>query len=148
MATGSTPQTPAQRILVRSLELLENGDARGWVDLFRPDGVLEFPYAPEGWPKRFEGRDALWAHMSKFPEHLSVTFSGIVFRETADPYLAIAEFHGNGTALSSGRPFVQEYISVLWSDDTEIVHYRDFWNPLLHLQALGGAEAAAQIVQS
>lgn len=33
----------AKEILVHSLRLLENGDARGWCDLFHPEGVLEFP---------------------------------------------------------------------------------------------------------
>lgn len=33
----------AKEILVHSLRLLENGDARGWCDLFHPEGVLVAP---------------------------------------------------------------------------------------------------------
>lgn len=137
----------AKNILVRSLQLLENGDARGWCDLFHPNGVLEFPYAPPGWKTRFEGREAIWKHMQKFPEHLTVRFSEVSFYQTVDPDLAIGEFHGDGRATVSGGKLDQDYISLLWTKDGQIVRYRDFWNPLRHLEALGGVEAAAKIVQ-
>lgn len=146
MTVEAVTSTTAETILLRSLVLLENGDARGWVDLFHQDGVLEFPYAPDGWPSTFRGRDALWDHMRKFPEHLTVSFSGVVFHPTGDPDFTVAEFHGDGEA-STGLPFVQDYVSLLWIRDGLITRYRDFWNPLRHLAALGGAEAAARIVQ-
>jgi ketosteroid isomerase-like protein len=147
MTVDAVTRTTAEAVLLRSLVLLENGDARGWVDLFHDDGVLEFPYAPDGWPAIFHGRDALWRHMQKFPEHLTVSFSDVVFYETADPDFTVAEFHGNGSA-STGLPFVQDYVSLVWTKDGLITRYRDFWNPLRHLAALGGADAAARIVQS
>jgi uncharacterized protein len=137
----------AKEVLIQSLRLLENGDARGWCDLFHPDGVLEFPYAPPGWKTRFEGREVIWDHMQKFPEHLTVRFTDVSFYETADPNLAIGEFHGSGKAIMSGGSLEQDYISVLQVKDGKIVLYRDFWNPLRHLEALGGVEAAAKIVQ-
>jgi uncharacterized protein len=137
----------AKEILVRSLRFLEDGDARSWCDLFHSDGVLEFPYAPPGWNTRFEGRAVIWEHMQKFPEHLTVRFSNVTFYETADPDLAIGEFHGSGSAIVSGGSLEQDYISVLRTKNGQIMLYRDFWNPLRHLEALGGVEAAAKIVQ-
>lgn len=137
----------AREILTYSLHLLENGDARAWCDLFHEDGVLEFPYAPPGWNTRFEGREVIWAHMRKFPEHLQVNFTEVSFYDTNDPDLAIGEFHGDGVAKVSGGTLKQDYISVIKSRDGKIVLYRDFWNPLRHLEALGGVEAAAKIVQ-
>ena len=139
-------RTPAQEVLAHSLDLLEAGDARGWVDLFAVDGVLEFPYAPTGWPDRFAGRDALWQQMEKFAEHLEVAFSGLEFHPTADPELVIAEYRADGRALRTGLEFHQRYISVVRVRGGEILLYRDFWNPLSHLAALGGAEAALRIV--
>ncbi len=137
----------AREVLVHSLQLLENGDARGWCDLFRTDGVLEFPYAPPGWDTRFEGRETIWAHMQKFPEHLTIHFSEVTFYETADPDLAIGEFHGDGIATVSGNKIAQDYVTILWTKGGQIVRYRDFWNPIRHLEALGGVDAAAKIVQ-
>jgi hypothetical protein len=146
MTTENPGLTPAQTVLARSLELLEAGDARGWVDLFGEHGVLEFPYAPTGWPNRFEGTEALWQHMQKFPEHLTVKFSGLQFYPTGDPELVIAEYRGDGKALQTGLDFHQAYISVLRIRDGRILLYRDFWNPLAHLEALGGVEAALKVV--
>ncbi len=137
----------AKEVLIKSLRLLENGDARGWCDLFADDGVLEFPYAPPGWNTRFEGRETIWSHMQLFPEHLTVRFTDVSFYETADPDLCIGEFHGSGKAIKAGGKLEQDYISVLKVKDGKIVLYRDFWNPLRHLEALGGADAAAKIVQ-
>jgi uncharacterized protein len=137
----------AKDILVHSLRLLEKGDARGWCDLFHTDGVLEFPYAPPGWKTRFDGRATIWEHMQKFPEHLTVRFTDVTFYETRDDNLAIGEFHGSGKAIVSGGSLEQDYISVVRTKGDKIVHYRDFWNPLRHLEALGGVEAAAKIVQ-
>ncbi|QVJ05097.1 nuclear transport factor 2 family protein [Pseudomonas aeruginosa] len=105
------------------------------------------PYAPPGWKTRFEGRETIWAHMRLFPEHLTVRFTDVQFYETADPDLAIGEFHGDGVATVSGGKLAQDYISVLRTRDGQILLYRDFWNPLRHLEALGGVEAAAKIVQ-
>lgn len=137
----------AKEILRHSLAMLEAGDARGWCNLFHEEGVLEFPYAPPGWQTRFVGRDAIWAHMRIFPEHLTLRFSDIRFYETADIDLAIGEFHGSGMAISSGRPLEQDYISVVETRAGRILRYRDFWNPIQHLIALGGIEEAAKIVQ-
>jgi ketosteroid isomerase-like protein len=85
--------------------------------------------------------------MRKFPEHLTVKFTEVSFYETAEEDLAIGEFHGDGTATQSGLKLVQDYISVVRTDGEHILLYRDFWNPLRHLEALGGADAAAAIVQ-
>ncbi len=137
----------AREMLVKSLKLLEAGDARSWCDLFHEDGVLEFPYAPPGWNNRMEGRETIWEHMQKFPEHLTVRFSDVSFYDTTDPDLAIGEFHGEGTATVSGRRLDQDYVSMVWTKDGKIIRYRDFWNPIRHLDALGGEEAAAEIVQ-
>jgi ketosteroid isomerase-like protein len=144
--TSQPAGTPAQRILATSLELLEKGDARGWVDLFAPDGVLEFPYSLPGWPSRFVGHDELWQQMERFPEFLEVRFTEPTFYETGDENFTIAEFSGQGRNIQNGLPFDQDYISLVWTAGDRIVRYRDFWNPLRHADALGGLEAAAAIV--
>jgi len=109
--TSQPAGTPAQRILATSLELLEKGDARGWVDLFAPDGVLEFPYSLPGWPSRFVGHDELWQQMERFPEFLEVRFTEPTFYETGDENFTIAEFSGQGRNIQNGLPFDQDYIS-------------------------------------
>lgn len=148
MSDTPVARTPAERALLRNLDLLVDGKIEDWVALFAPDGVLEFPYAPPGWPDRFQGHAAIHDHMRKFPEHLSVRFRDIRFHPVSDPDLVIAEFEGEGTVITSGLPFRQTYISLIWTRDGLITRYRDFWNPVLLMEALGGADAATRAVES
>jgi ketosteroid isomerase-like protein len=135
--TSRDVRKEAQQVFVRHTELLSSGRIPEWVDLFAEDGLLEFPYAPAGFPKSVRGKAALLAYMKNFPEHFQVRFHGIVFHETADPSLVIAEFASEGIARATGRPYNQTYISVVETKDGLITRYRDFWNPLVAMEALG-----------
>ncbi|SEE07476.1 hypothetical protein SAMN05216489_05418 [Streptomyces sp. 3213] len=130
-------RTAAQHAVAEHLRLTAAGSTDEWVELFAPDAVLEFPYAPDGVPKQVAGRDALLAHMRGFPETFDVEFVDLVFHETVDPSLAIAEFRSKGTALPTGKPYEQTCISVVRTDaDGRITHYLDYWNPLVAIEAL------------
>ncbi|WP_416985544.1 nuclear transport factor 2 family protein [Streptomyces sp. T028] len=133
----TTRRTPAQHAVAEHLRLTAAGLVDEWVKLFAPDGVIEFPYAPAGVPRQVKGHDALLAHMSNFPETFDVEFIDLVFHETVDPNLAIAEFRSTGTALPTGKPYEQECISVVRTDENGLItHYLDYWNPLLAIEAL------------
>ncbi|MER8182211.1 nuclear transport factor 2 family protein [Kitasatospora sp. NPDC094015] len=137
--------TAAQRAVAEHLRLTAAGRTDEWVKLFSPDAVLEFPYAPAGVPRRVAGHDALVAHMSNFPETFDVEFVGLVFHDTVDPSLAIAEFRSKGTALPTGKPYEQECISVVRTDeDGLITHYLDYWNPLVAIEALTPDDAPSE----
>lgn len=127
----------AQHAVAEHLRLTAAGHTEEWVELFAPDAVLEFPYAPVGVPKQVAGRDALLAHMRGFPETFDVEFADLVFHDTVDPSLVIVEFRSNGTALPTGKPYEQTCISVFRTDDdARITHYLDYWNPLVAIEAL------------
>jgi ketosteroid isomerase-like protein len=127
----------AQHTVAEHLRLTAAGRTDEWVNLFAPDAVLEFPFAPAGVPQRVTGRDALVAHMSGFPETFDVEFVDLVFHDTVDPGLVIAEFRSKGTALPTGKPYEQTCISVVRTDDdARITHYLDYWNPLVAIEAL------------
>ncbi|MET9564134.1 nuclear transport factor 2 family protein [Streptomyces tauricus] len=127
----------AQHAVAEHLRLTAAGHTEEWVELFAPDAVLEFPYAPAGVPKQVAGRDALLAHMRGFPETFDVEFADLVFHDTVDPSLVIVEFRSNGTALPTGKPYEQTCISVVRTDDdARITHYLDYWNPLVAIEAL------------
>jgi len=140
----SSPSSPAQEIFTHSIEFISNAKIQEWVGLFADDGVLEFPFPLPGFPERIEGKAALYEYMKIFPTQLKVEFSEPVFYETADPALVIAEFTSEGTALMTGKKFRQRYLSILWIKDGKITRYRDFWNPWVIIEAIGGPEALAQ----
>ncbi|RDD84035.1 nuclear transport factor 2 family protein [Streptomyces parvulus] len=130
----------AQQAFKNHLEYLSSGRIPEWVDLFTNDGVLEFPYAPKGYPARVAGKKELLEYMSNFPEHFRVRFTDLHFHETVDASLVIAEFKSDGIALATGRPYLQTYISVVETQDGKITRYVDFWNPLAAAESLGSTD--------
>ncbi|MEV4626988.1 nuclear transport factor 2 family protein [Micromonospora sp. NPDC049523] len=143
-ALVSERRSAAQHALAEHLRLVSSGRIDEWIDLFTPDGILEFPYAPTGVPRRVQGRAALLAHMNNFPETFEVQFVDLVFHDTTDPATAIAEFRSTGRAVATGKPYEQTCISVVYTDDAgRITRYVDYWNPLVAIEALdpgtGGA---------
>ncbi|MBP2336578.1 ketosteroid isomerase-like protein [Saccharothrix coeruleofusca] len=128
----------AQQAFRNHLDHLAAGRVAEWADLFTEDGVLEFPYAPKGYPTRLTGRRELLAHMANFAEQFRVRFTDLRFHETVDPSLVIAELKGEGLALKTNRSYDQSYISVVETSDGKISHYVDYWNPLAAIDALGG----------
>lgn len=117
------------------------GSADDLPSLFTDDIVFEFPFAPEGLPCRLEGRDALAGHLAKLGPLLSL---GEIELHAVYPSgdTVIAEFSCKGRGMQTGLLYDQIYISVITLRDGRIARYRDYWNPLIVLSALGGADAA------
>lgn len=136
-------RTAAQRALTEHLRLTAAGQVEDWLDLFTADAVLEFPFAPAGVPARLQGREALSAHMTHFPENFDVEFVGLEFHETTDPDRVVAEFRSVGHAVPTGKPYEQTCISVVYVDASGLItRYVDYWNPLVALEALTPDEHA------
>ncbi|MDV6259748.1 nuclear transport factor 2 family protein [Rhodococcoides yunnanense] len=133
----SDRRAAAQHALSEHLRLVSSGRIEEWLDLFAPDAVLEFPYAPAGVPTRVQGREALMNHMTHFPDTFDVRFVDLVFHKTADPSMVIAEFASVGHAVPTGKPYEQQCICVVYTDDdSRITRFVDFWNPLVAIEAL------------
>lgn len=113
------------------------------VDLFCEDVVFEFPYAPEGLPCRLEGLSALADHLTRLGPMLELREFTLHAVHPAGETV-IFEFSCRGEGAATGLPYDQDYISVVTLREGRIARYRDYWNPLIVLHALGGAEAAAK----
>jgi uncharacterized protein len=140
MECTMTIRDVAQQAFKNHLEYLSSGRVPDWVELFTDDGVLEFPYGPADFPKEVRGKAALFDYMKNFPEHFKVDFVDLRFHETVDPSLVIAEFKSVGTAISTGKPYHQTYISVVETVDGKISRYVDFWNPLVAAESLNATD--------
>lgn len=137
MNTQEQIRNAAQSTFKNHLSFLASGRIEEWVDLFKEDGILEFPYGPKDFPKLVSGKRELFAYMSNFPKHFKVDFHNLHFHATEDPALVIAEFTSDGYAIATGKPYIQKYISVVTTDEAgKIIRYVDFWNPLVALEAI------------
>lgn len=122
--------------------------ASRFLDMFAEDGVMEFPFAPPGVAKRLEGRPALAAHLASL-EGLA-SFNRMALRSchrALDAEVFVLEFDGFGTGAATGRPFEQSYVSVITLRDGRIAQYRDYWNPLVVIEALGGDAVRASFAK-
>ncbi|SMD19884.1 nuclear transport factor 2 family protein [Lentzea albidocapillata] len=118
-------------LIPRALQLLLDKDMIGFAGLWAEDGVAEFPFAPPGWPARLEGRAAVEDYVRDYPKMLDIRAvpKQVVYQST-DPDVLVAEFDLEGVVVATGEPYRYSYIVVITTRDGEIVHYRDYWNPL------------------
>jgi ketosteroid isomerase-like protein len=132
----------ALEVQERHLALMLEKDMPGWIDLWAEDGVFEFPFAPPGFPRRLEGKAAVRDYIKDYPDHIDLAaFHDVQVHPTVDPDVLIVEMSAEGRMVATGKPYAMSYIYVLTVRDGKIVGYRDYWNPLVALEALGGAES-------
>lgn len=126
----SAPTSPAD-LYRHSLRLLLEKNIPAWVALWAGDGLMEFPFAPDGLPRRLEGKEAIAAYMRHYPDHIDLHgFPDLRIHRTTDPETIVAEMRGVGRVVETDAPFDMSYIAVVTVRDGHITFYRDYWNPL------------------
>ncbi|MFE7031368.1 nuclear transport factor 2 family protein [Streptomyces sp. NPDC057621] len=130
-STGAAAVARPSDLFRRGLRMLIDKDIAAWVGLWDDRGVLEFPFAPDGWPKRLEGKAAVADYMRHYPDHIDLhDFPDVKIHETGDSGTIVVEMRGVGRVVETGKPFDMTYIAVVTVADGLITHYRDYWNPL------------------
>lgn len=128
----------AERMLFGALDALKNGDVQPWSEMFLDDGAMEFPYALPGAPSRLDGKDAIAEYIRPYPDRIAI--QRIVRRAVYHSgNVMVVEFANDSTALSTGIQVTMSYVSVITLSGGKIKLYRDYWNPLVALQAMGGS---------
>jgi uncharacterized protein (TIGR02246 family) len=119
-------------VLARRRQLMLNGDADGFADLFAPDAVMEFCFhGPPGTPVRLEGREAIREYSRRFmasPMRIE-DFEVTEQYQAQDPEVAIVEVRAKATLTATGRAITAMSIQVLRIRDGHIVLFRDFADP-------------------
>ncbi len=106
------------------------------------DILFELPYAPEGAVRELRGRDALLAYLPKVGDLIafeSMSLHRVLAASDCETFTL--EFSCKGAHPETGARYDQDYISVVQVQDGKIIHYRDYWNPLILLSAVGGPES-------
>jgi uncharacterized protein (TIGR02246 family) len=131
--------TPAD-VLDQRRHLILSGDADGYADLFAPDGVIESPFAPPGAPARLEGREAIREYSRQvMASPLRVEdFEVTELFQTQDPEVVIVEMRAKATLTTTGQSFAATSIQILRIREGQIVLFRDFANPRILEDAIGG----------
>lgn len=118
-----------------------NKDVEGVIGLFADDAVIEFPFAPDGFPSRLEGKEAVTNYIKDHPFFEFRAFPDLQIQPMLDPDSVLAEYRSDADITLTGQPYDQTYISFLKMKDGKIVFYREYWNPTVMIEAFGGQEA-------
>ena len=128
-----------KELVVHATDLLLKGDMAAFAALWAEDGVLEFPFAQPGAPRRLEGRAAVQEYLRDYPDLLDVReIPERAVHRTEDPAVVIVEFTVNGVVVATDKPYTMPYIAVITVRDGEIQHYRDYWSPAAAAEILTG----------
>ncbi|MGW1783674.1 nuclear transport factor 2 family protein [Streptomyces sp. NPDC002143] len=104
-----------------------DGDAA--VAQISDDVTMEFALAPDGLPRRLEGKqaaDLVRGMLSEFWSELRSTRMDI--RREVDPERVVAEYASEGT-LANGKPYVQNYAGHFTVRDGKIIRYAEYCDP-------------------
>jgi ketosteroid isomerase-like protein len=114
-------------------------EAVSFLDMLAEDAIMEFPFAPPGLPQCLDGKVAIRNHVENLGHMIQLRgFSSSGVHRFASGF--VLEFTCTGTATQTGRPYNQEYVSVITLREGRIVRYRDYWNPLHVLDAMKPAD--------
>jgi uncharacterized protein len=136
MPATASPRQIAARFLHATLST-DPGDI---ADCYAPAVVIEMPFdAAALFPSRIETtREELRA---RFRAGAAVRryqrLSDVVIHDTADPEVVITEYQLHGDLIQTGEPFAQRFVMVMTVRDGQIVHSRDYTNPITGARLLG-----------
>ncbi len=110
-------------------------------DLWVDDAVVEFPYAPPSLVKRIEGKEAILNYYKETPNQFTNwKFTISQFYETLEPNIILIEWRGTAKIAATGHIYDQNYIGYLQMRDSKIAHYKEYWNPIIVLEAFGDTQ--------
>jgi len=56
----------------------------------------------------------------------------------------VVELSFKGRALANGAPYNQSIVIFFETKDGKLQHYREYWNPLITIDAIGGRDKWAE----
>ena len=124
-----SPTSTLPEWFARAIEALRAGNVDGYLAIYAPDAVHEFPFAPEGGLHRLAGRDAIAACMRQLPERIRFgSLDDVRVREAGEEL--IVEAVGHHHSLPDDAPRVLRYVWFITSRDGQVTHFRDYMSPL------------------
>jgi hypothetical protein len=131
-----SPRRTAEQFLRATL----SPDPGDMADFYAPEIVIEMPFAPAGlYPTRIETtREELRARFrAGAAARRYRDLRDVVIHETADPGVVIVEYGLDGEMTESAEPFSLRFVMVMTIRDGQIVHTRDYADPIAGARALG-----------
>jgi len=124
------------------LRLLQAQDWDNWINLWADDAILEFPFAPKNRPSIYRGKQDILTYMSSTTRSIVVdSVAELNISPMLDPSKLVIELAINGHLLGNGATYNQRYVTFFEFELGKIKHYREYWNPVVSIEAYGSYEA-------
>jgi ketosteroid isomerase-like protein len=127
---------PFFRIIEQGLDgLVEPGH---FFDLLAEDVTVEYVVTVPGYPARVEGRTAVAELYRPYGSMLVLDrcFDLAVYHDVTKG-VVVLEYGSEGRVVGAGGRYANRYISVLTLRDREVVHWRDYLDPVAVFDAVG-----------
>jgi ketosteroid isomerase-like protein len=113
-------------------------EAGHFFDLLAEDIVTEYVVTVPGYPRRVEGRHALAELYRPYGTAMTLErcFDLAIYHDAVKG-VVVLEYASEGHAVKTGNRYSNRFISVLTLRDGEVVHWRDYLNPVAVFDALG-----------
>jgi uncharacterized protein len=124
-----SPTSSLPAWFAHAIEALQAGDIDGWMEIYAPNAIHEFPFAQTGAVRSLEGRDAISAYMSQLPGRIRFgSLSDVRVREVGDELIIEATGHHRRVSDDTAREI--SYIWFITRRNGQVTHIRDYMNPL------------------
>jgi ketosteroid isomerase-like protein len=145
MSSNDDERRAATRTLMGAYQiLLGQGRLDEWIELWSDDGVLEFPYAPAGRRRAYRGKADILAYMKQAAGRIAAdAVEQMRVFPMLDPDMAVVELTIKGQAVANDAPYHQSFVIFLEAQDGKVRRHREYWNPLVTIDAIGDRDAWA-----
>jgi ketosteroid isomerase-like protein len=134
---GYAAMAPYFEVITKGLEGLVDGE--NFFDIHAEDVVVEYVITVPDFPRKIVGREALAELYRGYGDTIVQDGSSDVFSYyDREKSVAVLEYTIHGKTVHNGKRYLNRFISVITIKDREIVHWRDYLDPLLVMDALGG----------
>ena len=130
-----------QKLMAEYQMLLAQRRFDEWIELWADDGVLEFPYAPAGRRRAYRGKADILAYMKHATGRVAAdSVEHMQVFPMLDPDIAVVELAIKGRALANDAPYNQSFVIFFEARDGKLRRHREYWNPLITIDAIGGRD--------
>jgi len=127
---------PFFRIIEEGLKGIADGDH--FFDLLADDVVFDYIITIPGYPRHVEGRRAVAELYRPYGQTIVLDRCGdLAVHHDRQTGVVVLEYASEGTAVPTGAPYRNRYISVLAIKDRKVTHWRDYLDPIAVFDALG-----------
>lgn len=126
---GSKSLPGLPKWLEKASDALLKGDIAGWMEIYTPDAIHEFPFASGDAPHKLSGYKEINEYMLQLPAKIRFgSFSDVRVHETETEY--IIEAKGSHTLVANNEPFNIGYVWFMTMRDGKVCHIRDYMSKL------------------